>query len=58
VVRPSIWRRVSPVAPAAPGGARQSRAAAGAVWVLDAKFDRVLMAQGLASSDVMAHAET
>ena len=29
----------------------------GPSWVLDAKFDRVLMAQGLASSDVMAHAE-
>ena len=29
----------------------------GPSWVVDAKFDRVLMAQGRASSDVMAHAE-
>ena len=35
----------------------RSRAAAGPPWMLDAKFDRVLMAQGGASSDVIAHAE-
>ena len=29
----------------------------GPSWMLDAKFDRVLMAQGRASTDVMAHAE-
>jgi hypothetical protein len=50
---PRLARRTPPH-PAARDRAEQPT---GPSWVLDAKFDRVLMAQGHASSDVVAHAE-
>ena len=58
-VRRSIWRRVSAVARrrSPRDRAAETEPPPGPSWTLDAKFDRVLMAQGRASSDVVAHAE-
>ena len=54
-VRRSIWRRVSAVALRRSRRTRdRTEPPPGPSWVVDAKFDRVLMAQGRASSDVMA----
>jgi AsmA-like C-terminal region len=50
---PRLARRTPPH----PAARDRAEPPPGPSWVVDAKFDRVLMAQGLASSDVTAHAE-
>ena len=50
---PRLARRTPPH----PAARDRAEPPPGPAWVVDAKFDRVLMAQGHASSDVMAHAE-